>query len=55
MKYVMMVGNPTDGFVVVGPFDYSDDAARYLETEHWQDNCWIVELHQPATLKGQDE
>jgi hypothetical protein len=53
MRYVVLIGNPADGFVVVGPFESAYDATtyrikRYLETERDKSDCWILELHKPA-------
>ena len=51
MKYAMMIGSPTEGFMIVGPFEDHEGAVQYLETEQSHDNCWIVELHQPWFVK----
>lgn len=48
-RFVMLIGNPGDGFVVVGPFDNHNEAFQYLEVERAKEDCWIVELHAPAS------
>jgi hypothetical protein len=48
MQHVMLIGNPADGFVVVGPFPDHDAAVRYMETDPEKESMWIVELHAPA-------
>jgi hypothetical protein len=48
MQYVVLIGNPADGFIVVGPFESAYDAERYLETERDKSDCWILELYKPA-------
>lgn len=47
-QYVLMIGNPADGFVVVGPFADHDQAQRYMEAEADVESMWIVELNAPA-------
>jgi hypothetical protein len=46
--YVILMGNPADGFVVIGPFSNRDDAHKYLLAEDAYENVWIVDLQQPA-------
>jgi hypothetical protein len=48
MRYAMMMGNPSDGFFVIGPFDSREAAARYIETERSAGDCWVVELLAPS-------
>ena len=50
MKYAMMIGNPADGFVVVGPFNDHATALAYLESETSSENMWIVEIHEPDPM-----
>lgn len=46
-RYVMMMGNPADGFHVIGPFEDRETAVRYMETERDAGDCWIVDLLAP--------
>jgi hypothetical protein len=51
MKYVVTIGNLSDGFFIVGPFDTYADAERYVERDatppaSWRK--WIMELRAPA-------
>ena len=48
MKYAIMMGNPADGFIVVGPFIEYETARAYLDDESSSENMWIVEMHEPA-------
>jgi len=50
MKYAMLMGNPADGFVVVGPFEDRDVAMAYLESETSSENMWIVDMHEPDPM-----
>jgi hypothetical protein len=49
-RWVVLMGNPTDGFVVVGPFTFRESAIDYMETDpsYGQEPMWVVESHQPA-------
>jgi hypothetical protein len=44
--YVVLVGNPVDGFSVVGPFDSHEDAKGFCQgsDETW----WIAKLEKPG-------
>ena len=47
--YVILMGNPADGFVVIGPFAEHEDAVEYIDSEPSRhENMWIVDLQQPA-------
>jgi hypothetical protein len=48
MNYILIYGNPRDGFRFVGPFAERDDAVVYLEMEVYQENIWIAQLDAPA-------
>ena len=48
-QYVILMGNPADGFVVIGPFADRDKAIAYMESEpSSSESMWIVELQEPA-------
>ena len=43
MECLLVVGNPVDGFIYVGPFTDMEDATHYAEghiTAYW----WVAEL-----------
>jgi hypothetical protein len=40
--FIVVSGNPVDGFGFVGPFEDSDD----IDVEEYGE-CWIAELHAP--------
>ena len=46
--HIIVMGNPSDGFRFIGPFDDIEDARQYLETEASKENCWIAMLDVPA-------
>ena len=49
MNYIVIYGDPVDGFTFVGPFDDRDEAVRYAEFDGEQGRDWrIAELVQPA-------
>ena len=52
--HVVLMGNPEDGFVVVGPFPDRTDAARYIGTDQSGETMWTVELHKPAKDRDND-
>ena len=41
-KAVLLVGNPSQGWTVVGPFDTWDDAAE--ASYHYHQTTWVMEL-----------
>jgi hypothetical protein len=50
MNYIIVIGNPVDGFNYVGPFLDRDEAVHYAEEEN---QCvgvdwWIAEMYYPA-------
>jgi hypothetical protein len=47
-KYIIMYGNPIDGFKFVGPFDSLNDALEHLEEEHADYDMCIAELQEPV-------
>lgn len=48
-KYVLMHGNPIDGFKLIGPFTTLNDA--HYEGEIVNDEYWITELIEPEELE----
>ena len=47
MKYVILTGNPADGFAVIGPFEDVDVASRYLDFDLHGEDAWVVLLNAP--------
>ena len=44
MKYIIVYGNPVDGFNFRGPFDTSGDASEYADRVEDDEIWWITEL-----------
>ncbi|AXQ69589.1 hypothetical protein HOU03_gp007 [Caulobacter phage CcrSC] len=40
--FILIVGNPSDGFTYYGPFDEHDDAVTYAEATGTEGNPWWV-------------
>ncbi len=53
MKYVIIHGNPVDGFQIHGPFDSPDNAVTYAETFHSGD-WWTSQLFAPTEVDVPD-
>ena len=47
---VVVMGNPVDGFDVIGPFKSRDEAGQYLNQERHEENMWVVDLLAPNIL-----
>ena len=45
---VILMGNPVDGFVVIGPFNHLDDAVAYIDSDPEGGEMWLCELQAPA-------
>ena len=45
--YVVMVGNPTEGWHIVGPFDEFADAAEWCESLAYVTDTWVMSLSTP--------
>jgi hypothetical protein len=41
---VVMVGGPSNGYTLYGPFGDADDAIAYVERNNIQDSWWLVPL-----------
>ena len=46
--FVVIHGNPADGFAYVGPFADADAATHYADAEVTHDNWWVVQLEAPT-------
>ena len=45
--FVMVRGNPGDGFQIIGPFSDAEQAIAYMESETDGDPKWIMPLTKP--------
>ena len=45
--YIIVMGNPCDGFRFIGPFPDFPTALHYMETEHDPHDMWITQLDAP--------
>ena len=55
MNYAIAMGNPSDGFYYVGPFEDRDLALEYMGGERSTDNMWIIELNKPAPSQKEEK
>lgn len=46
-KYIVIMGNPVDGFDYIGPFNSFDEADEYVANERNPENFWIAQLATP--------
>jgi hypothetical protein len=46
-KYILITGDPVDGFFYYGPFDTNDDAVAYADDEQHGMDWWVAELQPP--------
>ena len=53
MKYIIVLGEPTNGFTYVGPFRNYEQAYNYAEGRGISNGSWITCLHEP-TKEGED-
>jgi hypothetical protein len=47
-QFIVIYGNPLDGFAHVGPFDSRDEATTYAESEPYNGNWFVTMLDAPA-------
>lgn len=45
IKYILIFGDPVNGFSFRGPFDTANDAVAYGDPI--QEEWWLAELHEP--------
>lgn len=48
MKYIIIYGDPMDGFNYRGPFDTQADATEWAEDHEPDEVWWIAELNPPT-------
>lgn len=53
-QFIIMTGNPVDGFEHYGPYsrDVSQEPSREVEALDLQDDWWVVDLTPPPTPKS---
>lgn len=51
MQYIIVRGNPIDGFDYVGPFDSCDEAVAYMSEDDSADNQWVTHLAIPHWIE----
>ena len=44
--YIVIKGDPVDGFSYIGPFNSTDDAEAYMDAES-NDTTWMLQLESP--------
>lgn len=45
-KYILITGNPANGFTFYGPFDVADDATSYAEFLRLDDSWHVCPLNE---------
>lgn len=50
-KFIVIVGNPGDGFDYHGTFDNEEDAATWAERDIPGGEWWVVKLNPPEEEK----
>ena len=50
-SYIIVYGDPANGFSFIGPFEYHGDARRHAEQEIQGDYWWIAPIEQPVEDK----
>ena len=46
IMWIVIKGDPVDGFEYIGPFSSTDDAEAYMDTES-NDTTWMIQLVDP--------
>lgn len=44
--YLVIYGNPVDGFTFIGPFNRAEEAERYMDHND-NDTSWMIKLVKP--------
>ena len=47
-KFIVVMGNPVDGFTHIGPFEFWEDANKYCEDDPSPFDMWVVMLQEPS-------
>jgi len=48
MTYIVLAGDPINGFVCIGPFATREDASTYIDEDPGDETMWIVDLTPPS-------
>lgn len=51
--YIVVLGDPINGFVCIGPFANRDDASKYLDEDPGDETGWVVDLTPPGEVIGE--
>ena len=55
-KYIVICGNPADGYDHTGPFDTHEDAEAYMGKGFEDDDAsWVVHLLEPVPSRASRE
>jgi hypothetical protein len=54
-KFVLLIGNPIDGLVAVGPFVNKQGAIDWGEHHHSETEWWATALIAPADIKAAEQ
>lgn len=46
--FIVILGDPINGFVYVGTFTDRQGAVEYVENDHSDDTAWVVKLTVPG-------
>lgn len=44
---ILVIGNPVDGIIFIGPFDDGEEAVEYAEVHHKNDEWWMAPIDTP--------
>ena len=47
-QFIVIMGNPVDGFTHIGPFDSFEDGTDYMEEERGNPDMWLALLQKPS-------
>ena len=50
MRYIVVLGDPINGFVCIGPFDTREAANTYLDEDPGDETGWVVDLTPPGDV-----
>lgn len=51
MQYIIIRGNPVDGFDYIGPFASRDEALAYMDEDRSKSDQWATELATPHWME----
>lgn len=50
---IIILGNPVDGFIYIGPFETHTEALSYAESRYRSSSWWIGTMTEPEKREGQ--